>query len=140
MHYVDTSVFVALVTLEPRHNDIRQWLDAQQPNILHTSRWAKAELASALAIKVRTKHISAEMREAALSLYETLVEKSLIVVPILDVHFDQAAMFVDKIDLGLRGGDALHLAIARANELTAVTLDKQMAAAGPPLGIATLLL
>jgi predicted nucleic acid-binding protein len=140
MHYVDTSVFVALVTMEPRHNDVRLWFGAQQPNVLHTSRWTKTELASALAIKVRTKQISLEMRGTALSLYAKLVDKSVVVVPILDLNFDQAAMFVDKIDLGLRGGDALHLAVASANELTAVTLDKQMAKAGLKLGVSTLLL
>lgn len=140
MHYVDTSVFVALVTMEPRHDEIRTWLGAQHSNVLHTSRWTKTELASALAIKVRTKQISLEMRQTGLSLYDKLVAKSVIIVPILDLHFDQAAKFVDQIDLGLRGGDALHLTIAHSNDLMAVTLDKQMAEAGAKLGVSTLLL
>jgi uncharacterized protein len=42
--------------------------------------------------------------------------------------------------LGLRGGDALHLAIAAESGAALYTLDRRMVEAGLPLGVTTHLL
>jgi predicted nucleic acid-binding protein len=52
-------------------------------------------------------------------------------------HFRTAARFVDQHMLGLRGGDALHLATASEHGATVHTLDQRLAEAGPALGVAT---
>ncbi|WP_363284329.1 PIN domain-containing protein [uncultured Sphingomonas sp.] len=50
-------------------------------------------------------------------------------------HFVSAARIADRRDLGIRAGDALHLAIAAAAGFRLVTLDRTMAAAAPLLGV-----
>jgi hypothetical protein len=54
--------------------------------------------------------------------------------------FPAAAKFVDQQALGLRAGDALHLATALEHGTTVHTLDKSLAKAGPMLGVPTQLL
>ena len=55
-------------------------------------------------------------------------------------NFCTAAKYVDQHALGLRAGDALHLAIASEHGASVHTLDQRLAAAGPALGILTRLL
>ncbi len=51
-----------------------------------------------------------------------------------------ASQFADQFALGLRGGDALHLAIAADHGATLCTLDRRLNDAGLALGVKTLLL
>jgi uncharacterized protein len=140
MHYVDSSVFVALLTAEARQADIEIWLGKQPENSLIVSPWVATEIASALAIKVRTGKLSLEQRTTALALYGKLAANSLTLVQVEESHFETAGRYIDTVSLGLRGGDALHLAVSHAHGLSLATLDKQLAEAGPQLGAATLLL
>jgi len=55
-------------------------------------------------------------------------------------HFRAAAKFLDQHALGLRAGDALHLATASEHGATLYTLDQRLAEAGPVLGVPTQLL
>jgi predicted nucleic acid-binding protein len=56
------------------------------------------------------------------------------------LHFRAAASFVDHHALGLRAGDALHLASASEHGATVCTLDRRLAEAGPAVGVPTQLL
>jgi predicted nucleic acid-binding protein len=47
---------------------------------------------------------------------------------------------VDQPVLGLRAGDALHLAICADHGATLCTLDRRLNEAGPVLGVKTMLL
>jgi hypothetical protein len=58
-------------------------------------------------------------------------------LPVTGQHFRTAARFVDRHELRLRAGDALHLAVASEQGATLVTRDKTLAAAGPALGAPT---
>ena len=92
------------------------------------------------ALKLRTRQLSAEQRADAFAIFHRLTADSLITVPVGSAHFQASARFVDRYELGLRSGDALHLAIASDQGATVVTLDKTMAKAGPILGVPTHLL
>ena len=59
---------------------------------------------------------------------------------VADSHFELTARFCDFADIGLRAGDALHLAIAQDHGATVCTRDKRMAGAGATLGIETILI
>jgi uncharacterized protein len=59
------------------------------------------------------------------------------VAPVTSGHFRTAAKFVDQHTLGLRAGDALHLAVASEHGATVHTLDQRLADAGPALGVPT---
>lgn len=67
--------------------------------------------------------------------WQTLRRSSLLTLAVTDDHFEIAAEFVTRQELGLRAGDALHLAIARDSGHTLATLDTRMASAAPLLGV-----
>jgi len=59
---------------------------------------------------------------------------------VTEVQFRTAAHYADRSDLGLRAGDALHLAIAADNGATIVTLDHRLAEAAGELAVPAQLL
>jgi uncharacterized protein len=140
MFYLDTSVLVAALTNEEATERVLGWLGSRAAGELAISGWVAAELSSALALKVRTGALTLEQRAEVLTAWRRLLDESLIVVPVGAVHFEAASRFIDQHELGLRAGDGLHLAIASERGLTVATLDARVGAAGPKLGVATVML
>ncbi|MEG3086497.1 type II toxin-antitoxin system VapC family toxin [Sphingomonas sp. PB4P5] len=135
MFYLDTSVIVAALTLEAHSERASDWMAAQDEGTLHVSEWSDTEVSSALALKMRTGILSTEKRAEALATWRGWRDRVLTLSPVESSHFMAAATFADQHKLGLRAGDALHLAIAAGAGLRIVTLDKTMAEAAPSFGI-----
>ena len=93
-----------------------------------------------MAIKLRIGQITLEQRAAALAMFNKLIAESFTVLVVTGGNFRAAAKFVDQYTLGLRAGDALHLATASEHGATVHTLDQRLANAGPVLGVPTKIL
>jgi len=140
IRYVDTSLLVAALTNEHRTAAAQVWLAKQRADTLAISDWVVTEFSSALSIKLRSRQIGLAHRASALAAFARLVADSFTVLPVLGGHFRTASKFADQHTLGLRAGDALHLAIAGDQGATLCSLDKRLVDAGSAIGVKTLLL
>ncbi len=140
MPYIDTSVLVAALTNEAETARMQSWLGEREPTELTISEWVATEFSAALSIKIRTGQIEAHHRAEALAAFTRLSAESFEILPISGAQFRTAARFADQYALGLRAGDALHLAIAVDHGATIVTLDRRLAEAATALGVSARLL
>jgi uncharacterized protein len=138
--YVDTPVLVAALTRETPTARVQAWLELQPAGSLLLSERVVTEFSAALSVKVRTGDIDSHFRSAALAKFHRLTIAALEIAPIAREHFRTAARFADHYDLGLRAGDALHLAVAADRSATLITLDRRLAAAASGLGLSATLI
>jgi len=139
MLYLDTSLLVAALTSEAKTARVQAWLGNQEPDELAISEWVVTEFSAALSIKLRTQQIEVDNRANAVAKFAAWCAESLVFLPISGLHFRTAARFADQHALGLRAGDALHLAICADHGATLCTLDRRQSEAGSTLGIRTAL-
>ena len=95
---------------------------------------------SALSVKLRSGQIDLAGRTDALLSLSELSEGDISILPLTGRHFKMAAQFADQHMTGLRGSDALHLAVCSDDGAELCTRDKRLVAAGPLLNVKTLLL
>jgi predicted nucleic acid-binding protein len=131
--YLDTSLLTAALTPEI-HTQIAQQAIAHEPSFV--SAWVEIELAAALSGKCRAGKLDNAGRLAAWSLFRSLLADELGMLPVGEREHRRATELALEGAPGLRGADALHLAIASLHDATLYTLDRRQAEAGEALGLA----
>lgn len=127
MIYVDTSVFVALCTTEPKSDDVAKWYINSSAKMI-SSTWAFTEFSSALSLKVRTGQITEKQSREAWKKFDGLCQNDIELLPIENKVYYSAGILVIDSKSNLRAGDALHLAVARQlKSKSLATLDKVLA-------------
>lgn len=139
MRYLDTSVLVAALTIESTTARVQAWLAAQPTASLVISAWVTTEFSSALSLKMRTGDVDDQHRARALAAFGRYCDTILSILAISPTSFRTGARFADQSQLGLRAGDALHLAICAEHGTELCTLDRRLANAGSKVGVPTLL-
>lgn len=134
MHYLDASVIIAAVTDEPHSMAVRDWIKAHETQLAISS-WVLTEAASALSIKVRDLKLKESDKVAATRQIEAMRNNLFQHVVVEEAHFFAARRFADWHHTGLRGGDALHVAIAADCAFGLVTMDKRMAKGARAVGL-----
>ena len=137
MLYVDASVVVALLTVEPSTEAVTAWCsELEEP--LVSSDWLAAEFSSALSIKVRTGQLTESTARVVHREFQALISGGLRLVPVSRMAFKEAAEMAQSYKHGLRSGDSLHLAVAREIGVqTIATLDRVMIKNAKRLEMAT---
>ncbi|MEY4524150.1 MAG: hypothetical protein RIR27_1226 [Pseudomonadota bacterium] len=127
MIYVDTSVFVALCTTEPKSDDVAKWYINSSAKMI-SSTWAFTEFSSALSLKVRTGQITEKQSREAWKKFDGLCQNDIELLPIENKVYYSAGILVIDSKSNLRAGDALHLAVAKQlKSKSLATLDKVLA-------------
>lgn len=140
MLYLDTSVLVACLTVEPRTHEMQDWLSSQPVADLAISDWVITEFSGALSLKIRKGQLTAAARAESLAMFNNLADASLSVLPVTGLDFRTAARYADQHSTGLRSADALHLAVAGNHGSPIQTLDRGLASAAEALGVSAILL
>jgi len=89
---------------------------------------------------LRTGQIDEATRAASLNAFAGFVKDTLIILPISTRAFQTAARFADQSTLGIKSGDALHLAVAVEFGAVIATFDKRLVKSALTLGVAAELL
>lgn len=124
--YLDTSVLVSCYVAEAQSNTVLAQL-AQHSHELLISQLSEVEFCSALAMKLRSKHISLAQQEKVLMLFQLHLEtRQYNKVYLTDDTYQLAKQFLLNKSLKLRTLDALHLALAQQLNAILFTADIEL--------------
>lgn len=133
--YIDTSVWCAYCFNESEVPAAAQWLAQASLDDAATATWTRTEFASAAAIKLRAKGQTKGAVAQATKAFEAAVTMTHC-LPVIEEDFLYAAELCRSGELGLRAGDALHIAVAlRHNCHWMASLDRAMNASAKKLGL-----
>jgi predicted nucleic acid-binding protein len=139
MHYVDTSVLMAYLVPETYSAQAEAALRNPAHTPLAVSAWTETELVSAFGIKCRTKQIDESDMQKGLAQYEAL-RGFFVHLQVRHEDYRSAGTLLKDWRLGLRAGDALHLALAQRHSCVMLSLDERLVNAGQQAGIAAICL
>jgi uncharacterized protein len=134
--YLDTSFVVPLFLPEPTSEKVERFLRRERSAPLAISHWTRVEFASTLARQVRMGSLTHKAAVAADSRFAEIAADTFIILSPSPADFELANQFLLRRKIGLRAGDALHLAIAANNRAGAIySLDRRLLSAGRRLGL-----
>jgi uncharacterized protein len=131
--YLDASVIVPLF-LTDAYSEQADALIARESTIIIAD-WAVVEVSSVIARQKRIGAIDTQTAQKVISLFDSWRAGTASCAETLGSDMALATEFVRKFDLGLRGPDALHLAIASRLGMKFLTFDARMKSAAVALGL-----
>ena len=136
MIYCDTSFLTPAFRKEANSNDIQRFLQQQTAGELAIGHWVRVEFSSVLARDVRMGIMEAQAAIELDAQFELAVARTFRVILPDRNDFDLCKRYLAQFDTGLRGGDAMHLAVAANHGAQMIyTLDKKLLRAGKILGL-----
>lgn len=136
MLYLDTSFLTPLIKPEPTSERVARFLARFTDEQFAISHWTQVEFSSVLAREVRMGKMDAGAADSATSRFDAIIAESFTILLPGAEAFDLARHYIARHESGLRGGDALHLAIARTYRATAIySLDRVLISAGALFGL-----
>jgi uncharacterized protein len=132
--YLDTSVVVPLFVTDPFSRRAEKRMRDALP-IVGVSDFCLAEFASAIANRVRRGALEERQARVAFSELDSWLAGKPQRINMTSADLAAAAGLMRRLDLPLKTGDAIHLAIVRRLGLTLATFDRQMAECARSLGI-----
>jgi hypothetical protein len=136
MIYLDTSFLAPLVVAEDNSDRVEAVVSRLPVGSAVTSLWTLVEFASLVSRKIRQRELSAGQAGRVRARFRELVDGACVLLVPSAIDFSAAIDLVENHRSGIRGGDALHLAIARnygAQDL--YTLDEELIRAATTLRI-----
>jgi predicted nucleic acid-binding protein len=135
MHYFDTSFVAPLILPERSSGRIERSARDLAADDLAISHWTRVEFTGLVARRVRMKELSISDADRVMTMFGEVIRSFHIILPTVS-EYDLASDYLRQYKLGLRSGDALHLAIARNHEAKCFhTLDKSLLKIAGTLGI-----
>ena len=127
MIYLDTSFLAPLVVAEESSDQVEATLARLPPGSVATSLWTLVEFSSLISRRVRMLDLSAAQAAKVRTRFRQLIDTACVLLVPGAADFSVAAELLEKHRTGLRGGDALHLAIARNQGAADLyTLDEKL--------------
>jgi predicted nucleic acid-binding protein len=136
MIYLDTSVLFPLFVRETTTPSVRRWLASVPFGESAISEWTRTEFMSGLGIRVRSGSTDAQLAREIVRMFNEWAEDSLEVLVPEREDFLLSSRYLERFELGLRAGDALHLAIASNHGARMLySLDQALIKGGHALNI-----
>ena len=132
--YLDASILVALFTRDASTERATAFLRTELP-VLVVSDFAAAEFASAVARLMRIRQLTGPETRTILANFDSWRLRAADATGILSSDVTTAASFIRRLDLTLRTGDAINIAMAQRIGATLATFDVKMADNARAIGV-----
>lgn len=113
MIYLDTSFLAPLVVAEESSDQVEATLGRLPAGSVATSLWTLVEFSSLISRRVRMRDLSSAQAVRVRTKFRQLIDTGCVLLVPGPADFSVAAELLENHRTGLRGGDALHLAIAK---------------------------
>jgi len=136
--YIDTSLLVAYYSPEPGSKTAESYLVNQSS--LYISFLTKVELSSAIRKKVLLKELRNEEALLINNAFKNDISDGYYqILPIVLKDYHKAQLLLSDFSnkLGLHALDAIHIAVAKRENLNLATCDKQLAKNAQKIGVTT---
>jgi len=136
MFYFDTSFVAPLFLQEVTSDVVAAFMQNIPAGQLAVSYWTQVEFSSLLARRVRMQDLTEEVALQTLKNFENaLINSYFMIMPTVE-DFELATQLLQHHHTGLRGGDALHLAISKNHDAECLySLDRGLVKAASSLKI-----